>query len=451
VTLYNDEPALEDALGRDKMAAALAESVSLANTPLSVGIYGSWGSGKTTLMRLIEDYLTKNQKKDVDCIWFDPWFHQFDDSPEVALLHAMSKSVRNKEKLDQVKKLLTIIGASLANAFIKPTIGMSIEEIEKLGEKYEEMLFEKREKRTLLNEHFSSLIDMITDKGKKRLVIFIDDLDRCSPNTVMKMLDSLKLYLSHPGCIYIIGMDRVIVEKSIQSNFIGVEGTERDYLDKIVQLPFSIPVIGKHELEQYINKHLPDEFASITKLFINGLSKNPRKIKRFINAYLLSYSLARSMENLEIDKEILGLVLLIQHLAPSLYMKLVHGDKSIAELLSKKRRDIETIKAAVDGDIRLAAVLENFKVVDNVDWNPYIFLSKTGTFDKRLIDVWITEIGTREPDIIRVFRTLTGVSIAEAKNKIKDLPLQVASGLDKEEAEHMLRELENVGAEVEFR
>lgn len=76
--MLSDEPTRKDQLNRDAYAKALAELATSSQTPLVVGIYGKWGTGKTTLMQLIEDSLNVERTRPV---WFDPWQHQFDETP----------------------------------------------------------------------------------------------------------------------------------------------------------------------------------------------------------------------------------------------------------------------------------------------------------------------------------------------------------------------------------
>ena len=84
--IQNDEPAAVDSLDRVRFATALASVIKSCATPLVIGIYGTWGTGKTSLMRQMREQLS--QADDIRTIWFDPWQHQFDEEPAVALLHA---------------------------------------------------------------------------------------------------------------------------------------------------------------------------------------------------------------------------------------------------------------------------------------------------------------------------------------------------------------------------
>jgi len=178
-----------------------------------IGLFGTWGTGKTSLMRLIEAELHKNI---VCTIWFDPWMHQFDENPIVAFAHSLVNKL-NRNKYEEGKKILTTIATELGSNFLKSTIGLTAHYILKFGKIYEEERFQVRESRVRLREYFEKIIDQV--KGSKtqpkRLVIFIDDLDRCMPEESLMLLEALKLYLNISGCVYFIGVDRVALEQSI--------------------------------------------------------------------------------------------------------------------------------------------------------------------------------------------------------------------------------------------
>ena len=92
---HNDEPIAQDTLDRDKYATAFANMVTKCQTPLVVGLYGSWGVGKTSLMKLTE---AKISDRDARKVWFDPWQHQFNDDPLLAMVQTLYDSLETKTK-----------------------------------------------------------------------------------------------------------------------------------------------------------------------------------------------------------------------------------------------------------------------------------------------------------------------------------------------------------------
>ena len=239
----NDEPTAEDRLNREQYAAAFARLAETCETPLVVGIYGTWGVGKTSLMRIIEKNLDKEKAR---AVWFDPWQHQFDENPVLGLVHTLINNLVGKRK-EEAKKILAVIagalGYSVGARLLKPVMGIDAKDIDKIGKRYEEELFLVREYRVRLKEHFQKLVQKARGgvRRPKKLVFFIDDLDRCMPEQALKLLEALKLYLNLEGCVYFLGVDRQALEKSISHCYKGLDIKESEYLDKIVQLPFTVP------------------------------------------------------------------------------------------------------------------------------------------------------------------------------------------------------------------
>lgn len=132
-----------------------------------------------------------------------------------------------------------------------------------------------------------------------RLIIFVDDLDRCEIDNVLDILSAVKLFLSAPGVIFVIAVDLTMVERAWKLKYqIGnaVEGPEgKDHVDKIFQLKLSLPPKDPKEIERYIaNKALPLP-PELRKLLLNGCPHNPRKIKRILN--LIRYLVINSQDD----------------------------------------------------------------------------------------------------------------------------------------------------------
>ena len=110
---------------------------------------------------------------------------------------------------------------------------------------------------------------------------------------VLQVLDAVKLFVDVPGCIYILGLDFEVAEKAIAGKYKDDQVAQREYLGKIIQLPFQLPPLTRREIKRFtasIGERLPDERCP--GVFIEGLSANPREIKRTINVFSLLWVLA---------------------------------------------------------------------------------------------------------------------------------------------------------------
>ncbi len=109
-------------------------------------------------------------------------------------------------------------------------------------------------------------------------------MDRCPPERILQVLDAIKLFLDIPGCIFILGLDVEIVQKAVANNYKDDLTAQREYLGKIVQLPFQLPPLTYNKMKVFLQElplNLPDERCR--EVFVAGLSKNPREVKRAIN------------------------------------------------------------------------------------------------------------------------------------------------------------------------
>lgn len=180
---------------------------------------------------------------------------------------------------------------------------MKVSDIEKYGEKYENNNFETKSSTQNFRIIFESSIKKLIGKDKK-LIIFIDDLDRCTDAKIIKLLEGIKLYLSISNCIFIFGMDQNNVIRALKNNNIHEE-----YLDKLFQSIIRIPVSRKYE-EFFIDRIIsgffeedletPEKKKNFALLLMDILEKNPRKIKNFMNSMRFYWSMKKEKLDIEI-------------------------------------------------------------------------------------------------------------------------------------------------------
>ncbi len=337
---HNDEPTDIDSLNRDQFAAAFAKIAETCETPMVIGLYGTWGMGKTSLMKLIEKKLNEEQTRPV---WFDAWQHQFDENPALALLHTTVNQFDMMQK-EEVKKLLIVIAGAFGSMLLKATTNLKMKDINQLGERYKEEQFLIGEKRVRLHNHIKKIIEKAQGTPRRRIVFFIDDLDRCMPSKLLSLLESLKLYLNLPGCVYFLGADRLALEQSIKHNYKDLELSGTSYLDKIIQLPFTIPPISSDSMEVFINEYLSEELKPCLSLLEKGLGDNPRQVKRFINTLNLNHQLALGVNISGYNPNVLALLLLIQLRSYELFRMIVNQPT----ILKKLKQTGEKTKALRD-------------------------------------------------------------------------------------------------------
>ncbi len=286
-------------------AEALAIFISTCDTPMTVGIQGDWGMGKTSMLNMIEAFLESQPDKEFGLVNFNTWHYSLfgqDEYLGVAAISGILNQLREQfeinEDNDILKKTTSAIGKVLKSTKLS-AFGVSIDpeaafKPDGQAIDYEDvsqlMLSFKQDFQRLVNH----IVSNCTRKGKPidRLVFFIDDLDRVKPLKALELLESLKNFLDVEHCVFLLAVDYEVVQMGMAEKF-GIDlqkQSGKSFFDKIIQLPFSMPSTS-YNLARYIGRLLEnagfkvsdadlefyDEITSVT------VGRNPRSIKRVIN------------------------------------------------------------------------------------------------------------------------------------------------------------------------
>lgn len=317
----SDQPissALDDTLKNNRYAKGLVEFIKIADAPITIGIQGGWGSGKTSLINLLQGELER--AGDSLCINVNAWQQSLftsGASGEIALAlldsvyTGLKKGIEKSDEIDKELKNrilspetgLQVVGRLLlgAGAFATKTM------IRTAGFDPAEMNSKEPEgyrPSQIFNElrgNMAGAVQQLVQHGKfKRLVIFVDDLDRIHPNTAVEVLDVLKNIFDINHCISVLAVDYEVVIKGLRDKF-GEKNTEnerefRQYFDKIIQIPFSMPTSAYENNIRPLLKSFFDtlridmeprdqqELANIAWKSTDGV---PRSIKRIVNTMSL--------------------------------------------------------------------------------------------------------------------------------------------------------------------
>lgn len=275
--LLNDEPA---SVGGDKLhfsryLNAIERRVLQCEdaSPFVVGIYGSWGSGKTSLMGMIRDQLKEEPEK-WEIVEFSPWMYRNEKSLLLPLLATIAK---NRKVFEKLVKGIVESGPGLIKALasVTPVAKAGLPLITFLDD-----INKKREKARDFAQKVSDAVNEVTGKNK-RMVFFIDDLDRCHDhNQIIGLLEQIKLFLHLERCLFFIGADKEQIIKAIERQFPG-EG--RNYLDKFIQLPIELSPHHSQHLMDLLGVNVNDDQYHYLTLVAEVLANNPRKLKKLWN------------------------------------------------------------------------------------------------------------------------------------------------------------------------
>ncbi|MCP4111966.1 MAG: AAA family ATPase [Desulfobacteraceae bacterium] len=240
--ILSDQAYSGDDLGFVKYADVFSDIIQNTNElPFTIGIFGDWGSGKTTLMRMIREQVGKTCKT----IWFNAW--KYDDKQYLtkALLKTIHDEAMKSTDINTeiIKDVLKRAADFTGQAFTGKKLGTMFFETFNLDPAY----------RNLVEEATHEIIREYVGKDG-RLVIFIDDLDRCLPENTITVLEAIKLYLDNEQCVIVLGVDRDSIEIAIEQRYPKMKITGKDYLEKIVQIPFGIPQPDKKLMRNFLQK-----------------------------------------------------------------------------------------------------------------------------------------------------------------------------------------------------
>jgi len=285
---------------------ALVDFIKKTDTPMTIGVQGEWGSGKTSLLNQIWSKLEEFNKEHNDDenflqIWVNSWEHSLLCSPEECLLKIVNEIIHellaadvDKSKKDKVKdgvqnlmKGALRIGSSLAAG--------------SAGESAVDSLFSEnansiKELRVQLKALVEEIRELETNPYQ-RVVVYVDDLDRIEPRDAVSILELLKNIFNIKDCVFVLAIDYQVVVKGLKEKF-GDPTPEnewefRSFFDKIIQLPFKMPM-GNYDIGKYVKSLLKDiqyneqlDEDLIESLVTLSIGTNPRSIKRLINSLSL--------------------------------------------------------------------------------------------------------------------------------------------------------------------
>ena len=418
--ILSDNETKVDLLNNEAIAKTIVSLIKDSKEqPISIGIHGDWGAGKSSILEMVENEVklaSSVSGKKYSCIRFNGWKHQGFEDSKVALMSSIISELEKKEKLgvksgEILKKLWkninwmtvaktagkTALGIATGTApltllsstmdILKSTV--TTEEgiagaIESIGgylsdAKITEDISSNKE----FSEFQENFAELLEDAAIEKLIVLIDDLDRCLPDVAINTLEAVRLFMFTETTAFVIAADEGMIRYAVKKHFPDAtdenkfnagEAFANKYLEKLIQVPFRIPALGEVEACIYImllmvGSVLPDENENYKKLREEGLSRirkpwnvesltvddvkeilgndyeksskevliatqichllaqntdgNPRKIKRFVNMLLLRYEIAKNRGfGDELELAILAKMMLAEYYEPDFYKAL---------------------------------------------------------------------------------------------------------------------------------
>jgi hypothetical protein len=400
--IWSDHETDRDLLGYRHLVDVifnLTESPHLL--PATIGVFGDWGSGKSSLLKMVSSKLSQN--KDNLVLTFNGWLFEGYDDAKAALMETILDEISRRAKLTVKAKrlILSLLGrvkwlrvlgtglkigagfvaagpaglAAVSGMEIKELVEKAAEAAEVLDDQKVEDYFKKEDQakslRRGIREFRKEFGELLKETKIKTLVVIIDDLDRCLPDTIIETLEAIKLFLFVENSAFILGADERLIKYAVRRRFPELPGEKvevgRDYLEKLIQYPIRIPSLGRSEMETYIAllfldsskveadkieavhawcnsaetiqsdrafgytsakqilKEIPPELEEhlilseqLAPLLATGLNGNPRQCKRFLNTLILRLQMAES-RGIKLSRRILAKLMLLEYFRPETF------------------------------------------------------------------------------------------------------------------------------------
>lgn len=341
----------KDQLNIEDYQDGLINYIKRSDTPVTISLQGEWGSGKTSLMHVLKNRLCEGDNAQYYGIWINTWQFSLKNSPEQAVAGILASMIAqvslinpNKELLKKLLELVITItkvaGPDLAK-LVNITSDITLDPVyKKIFTKIKDAICSHLHKKdTQKPEYYESNIkqlknsikklvdDTIKVKPKRGFIFFIDDLDRIKPALAVDILDIIKNIFDLHYCIFILAIDHNVIVKGLTPKLgemtLQNEHEFNSYFDKLIQLPFTMPV-SFYSIQDFLRKsfedmslfsadelderpankknglRLIDDICFVTRL---SVGQNPRTLRKITNMLSLALCINRTKEEKEIAKK----------------------------------------------------------------------------------------------------------------------------------------------------
>lgn len=437
-SMWPDNETNIDYVNFGSIAGTVAEVIHQADgRPVSIGISGAWGVGKSSMIKLIEKELRDRDNSDPKAyiyVAFNAWLYQGHDDARAALMEVIATALaveaeKRKTGIDKAKELLKRVNwlrvakftaaPAAALALGLPPVGIigeliglgkTIAEGSATGKTIESAEKASSELGTVVSSFLSPAANKTPPKAIQdlrdcfeatlqeldvKLVVLIDDLDRCLSDTTIATLEAIRLFLFLRNTAFVIAADDVMIKHAVKRHYGEIEpGTVINYFDKLIQVPIRVPPLGTQEVRAYmmllfaeaenlepdvtttlrqavceqlnlswqgnrvtpafldslgleLPQRLKDRFHTADRLAplmttSKQIAGNPRLIKRFMNAISIRMGISEA-NGIGVDETVLAKMLLFERCAdPKAYLQLVHA---VTNDESGKARFLEEMEA----------------------------------------------------------------------------------------------------------
>ncbi|CAB5121397.1 hypothetical protein D3OALGA1CA_2621 [Olavius algarvensis associated proteobacterium Delta 3] len=365
VYVISDQPERDEvAFGFDADARTLAELISYGKneTPLIIGIFGSWGSGKTTLMETTRRFLSDDSEpyqlgsRPYKTIWYQAWTYRKNDQILADLFETVLRTMEADGFLlwcqaamtEGVQRFQFLKSTKYLGRLLDGTVDITevfdrVPHHDRLG--FDESFMVNFEQ--LIWEYINWQPQFPMSEGAEdrtgAMVVFIDELDRCPEEQLVRVLETIKLFMDRQGWIFVIGAQFDLVKNALKTRY--TEKAALRFMEKMIHVSYHLPQISDHDFLGFLADLSPEFHKSATDVMgavMSAMGNNPRRLKRFLNNLSLREGILRN-RRLDVSPRHLLCWYSIEFAFPRLFQEL-RENPSALPLLKKK---IELLEAAM--------------------------------------------------------------------------------------------------------
>lgn len=293
-----------NALNRNTHLKNLFTIFDSISSPIVLSVDGGWGSGKTIFLKQFEylancdeitlpdEFKIKTFKENNTVFYFDAWQNDIYKNPLEALLFNLINHFEKAKNPIIDLASAKILGKTLLNIFMKLGTAGAIDSSDLMGTAFEKTdPFESITTTDEIKQKMNELLSEITKE--KKLIIVIDELDRCKPTFAIELLEVIKHYFNHNNVHFLICSNKAELEHTVR-NVYGQKFNGYEYLDRFIDLEYNLPAPNVSNYVKLFNDEIP--FESLILDAINHFNLSLRQINKYLLYTELSYSVYKDIE-----------------------------------------------------------------------------------------------------------------------------------------------------------
>jgi predicted KAP-like P-loop ATPase len=312
------ESSKDDILGRASFAQALGEAILSykEKDSIVIGLFGAWGSGKTSITNMALEHIKSNPKLNSDyekpiIVRFNPWNYSDQNQLITQFFKVLSIELKRQDYAGlskEIGKKLQIFAEIVEPFTLIPIIGSVVKTIsdtaKNAGSSIESLSNLKANDLYTIKKEINDLLD----KQNHKIIVVIDDIDRLNDTEIRQMFQLVKSLGDFKNTIYLLAFDKNVVINALKK---VQEGSGSEYLEKVIQIPFEVPLTSKHEVEHLLKREIKELVNGVPEdrydqeywwdIYHSGFKdffRNIRDVRRYLNTLRFSLEMVKNEVNI---------------------------------------------------------------------------------------------------------------------------------------------------------